>query len=69
MIISQEAVLDTFTAAELYADGQLEVSDTNSTIICQDTGVADRDAARVSLRAMMGEVGALIPIVVEGEDF
>jgi hypothetical protein len=68
-VINNEVVEAVFGCAELYKDGLLEVSDTDSAIICMATDVPDKGAARIVLMEMLGHVGRVLPIAQEGVDF
>lgn len=68
-VVNNEVVESIFTAAQLYKDGLLEVSNTDSEVICMSTGNANKGDARISLIQMLGQVGRVLPIAQEGVDF
>jgi hypothetical protein len=67
-LINRQAIGENLTA-ELWKDGLLEVSTTDSVPICSEVGIADKGTARVALTTMLGQVGRVLPIVAEGVDF
>lgn len=67
--INNEVVESIFGNAELHDDGLLEVSDTDSQIICMATDVPNKGDARIVLMEMLGQVGRVLPIAQEGVDF